>query len=51
MIAVIRFWMAHSRELFGLTIEHVLLVVISTGIALAIGVPLGIFATRRPRLA
>ena len=31
--------------------EHVLLVAVSTAIAVAIGVPLAIFATRRPRLA
>src|SRR6185295_7614601 len=34
-----------------LVAEHVLLVVISTTAAVAIGVPLAIFATRRPRLA
>src|SRR4030095_4505687 len=34
-----------------LVAEHVLLVAISTTIAVAIGVPLAIFATRRPRLA
>ena len=31
--------------------QHVLLVAISTAVAVALGVPLGIFAARRPRLA
>ena len=39
------------QELATLVAEHVLLVVISTAVAVAIGVPLAIFATRRPRLA
>jgi osmoprotectant transport system permease protein len=51
MTAVIRFWLSHRQELATLVAEHVLLVAISTGIAVAIGVPLGIFAARRPRLA
>ena len=45
------FWATHAGELATLTAEHVLLVVISTAIAVGIGVPLGIFATHRPRLA
>jgi osmoprotectant transport system permease protein len=32
-------------------LEHLFLVVVSTGIAVAIGVPLGILLTRKPRLA
>ena len=51
MTAVVRFWLAHQQELAALVGEHVLLVAISTTIAVAIGVPLGIFAARRPRLA
>ncbi len=51
MMAVLRFWLAHARELATLVGEHVLLVAISTAIAVAIGVPLGILATRRRRLA
>ena len=51
MTAVVRFWLAHQRELATLVAEHVLLVAVSTAIAVAIGVPLAIFATRRPRLA
>jgi osmoprotectant transport system substrate-binding protein/osmoprotectant transport system permease protein len=48
---VVRFWLAHKQELAALVGEHVLLVAISTTIAVAIGVPLGVFAARRPRLA
>jgi osmoprotectant transport system permease protein len=51
MSDVVRFWFAHGRELATFTAEHVLLVALSTMIAGGIGVPLGIFATRRPRLA
>jgi osmoprotectant transport system permease protein len=48
---VVRFWLAHPQELAALLAEHVLLVALSTAIAVAIGVPLGIFAAKRPRLA
>jgi osmoprotectant transport system permease protein len=45
------FWMTHRGELAVLLSQHVLLVAISTFVAIAIGLPLGIFAARRPRLA
>src|SRR5256885_14429027 len=45
------FWSAHRAELAGLLAQHVLLVAASPAAAVAIGVPLGIFAGRRPRLA
>jgi osmoprotectant transport system permease protein len=51
MIAVVRFWLLHRGELATLFAQHVLLVAISTVVAVAIGVPLGIFAARRPRLS
>jgi osmoprotectant transport system permease protein len=41
----------HGRELLGLTVEHLLLVLVSTGLAILIGVPLGILLTRRPALS
>ena len=41
----------HGGELFGLTLEHLLLVAVSTGIAILIGVPLGILLTRKPPLS
>jgi osmoprotectant transport system permease protein len=43
------FWRNHA-EVLALTLEHLFLVGISTGIAIAIGVPLGVLLTRRPRL-
>src|SRR3954470_10920351 len=45
------FLSSHRAELAGLLAQHVLLVAASTLVAVAIGVPLGIFASRRPRLA
>jgi len=45
------FWSSHRVELAGLLAQHVLLVAASTLAAVAIGVPLGIFASRRPRLS
>jgi osmoprotectant transport system permease protein len=51
MRAVLTFWIAHRTELAGLLGQHVILVVASTAIAAGIGVPLGVFASRRPRLA
>ena len=51
MMALLRFWSTHRAELATLLAQHVLLVAASTLAAIAIGVPLGIFASRRPRLA
>ena len=45
------FWIAHRAELASLFGQHVLLVAGSTLVAVALGVPLGIFSARRPRLA
>ena len=47
---LLEFYAANSGEALGLLLEHLLLVVASTAIAVAIGVPLGIALTRRPRL-
>jgi osmoprotectant transport system permease protein len=44
------FWQAHLGELGTLLARHVFLVTVSTGVAIAAGVPLGILAARRPRL-
>ena len=46
-----QFWASHRAELIALVGQHVLLVAISTLAAIAVGVPLGIFAARRPRLS
>lgn len=51
MKRVFTFWSAHSTELAALLSQHILLVVISTLAAVAIAVPIGIFASRRPRVA
>src|SRR5947208_11526245 len=51
VMAVIAFWKSHAAELAGLVAQHVLIVAISTMVAVAIGVPLGVFASRRPRLS
>lgn len=44
------FWIRRA-EILALTGEHLLLVLVSTLLAVVIGVPLGIALTRRPRLA
>jgi osmoprotectant transport system permease protein len=41
---------SHWRETAALTAEHLLLVLVSTALAVAAGVPLGILLTRRPAL-
>lgn len=51
MSSLVRFWFSHRAETLALLGQHVLLVAVSTLVAVAIGVPLGIFAARRPRLA
>src|SRR5438132_6453808 len=51
MRSLFQFWLSHRAELAGLVAQHVLIVAISTMVAVAIGVPLGIFASRRPRLS
>ncbi len=51
MSRLLTFWSAHWTELLTLLGQHVLLVVVSTLAAVVIAVPLGIFASRRPRLA
>lgn len=50
-MTLLEFLAAHSGELGGLILEHLFLVVISTGIAILIGVPLGVVLTRKPALS
>ncbi len=40
----------HLRELLSLVREHLLLVLLSTGLAVAVGLPVGVLLTRRPGL-
>jgi osmoprotectant transport system permease protein len=44
------FWERHA-DILALTGQHLVLVAVSTLLAAAVGIPLGIFLTRRPRLA
>jgi osmoprotectant transport system permease protein len=48
-VKLLEFWMAHRAELARLLGEHVVLVGASTAVAIAIGVPLGVFAAKRLR--
>ncbi len=45
---LVRFYLDNTREVVGLVGQHLLLVLVSTAIAVAIGVPVGILLTRRP---
>jgi osmoprotectant transport system permease protein len=45
-----QFLVAQRAEVFQLSLEHLVLVAVSTGIAILVGVPLGIALTRRPAL-
>jgi osmoprotectant transport system permease protein len=47
-MTLLRFWQAHATELLSLLQQHLVLVFISTVAAVAIGVPAGIMAARRP---
>ena len=47
---LIAFLAAHRAEFLALLLQHVVLVGASTAAAIAIGVPVGILAARRPRL-
>ena len=48
MSALLAFWSSHAAELGALIRQHLLLVLVSTAIAIGIGVPAGILASRRP---
>ena len=45
------FWASHRHEFMVLLAQHVVLVAAAVSMAVALGVPLGILAARRPRLA
>ncbi|MEX1126947.1 MAG: ABC transporter permease/substrate-binding protein [Vicinamibacterales bacterium] len=49
MMDLLRFWQAHASELATLLQQHVMLVAASTTVAVALGVPAGVMAARRPR--
>jgi osmoprotectant transport system permease protein len=50
MTALLRFLAGHRAEFEALFAQHVLLVVTSTAAAIAIGLPVGVLAARRPRV-
>jgi osmoprotectant transport system permease protein len=49
-VRLIEFWLAHRAEMLASLAQHLVLVVLATVAAIAIGLPLGIVAARRPRL-
>jgi len=48
-MTLLRFLGEHRAEFLGLLLQHILLVGASTTVAIAIGVPVGVLAARRPR--
>ena len=50
MMPLLEFWQSHAAELWRLIGQHITLVLISTMVAVAVGVPIGIAAARRPRI-
>ncbi len=50
-MGLIEYLSRNRAEFLTLTFEHLVLVGISTGIAILIGVPLGVLLTRRPRFS
>ncbi|HEY0078898.1 MAG TPA: glycine betaine ABC transporter substrate-binding protein [Pyrinomonadaceae bacterium] len=50
MNAALQFLTNNWREILSLTMEHLLLVAVSTGVAVLIGIPVGVFLTRRTGL-
>ncbi len=51
MTRLLAFWASHRAEFIALLAQHITLVAVSTLAAVAIGIPLGIFAARRPRFS
>jgi osmoprotectant transport system permease protein len=50
-VSFLEFLLSNRQEVLGLIAEHLFLVVVSTAVAISIGVPLGILLTRKPRLS
>ncbi len=50
-MSLLQFLLHNRREVTELALEHLFLVAVSTGIAILIGVPLGILLTRKPGLS
>jgi osmoprotectant transport system permease protein len=49
-VNLINFWLSHRPEMLVAIAQHVVLVLAATATAIAIGLPLGIVAARKPRL-
>jgi osmoprotectant transport system permease protein len=49
-VTLLEFWRSHAAELASLLGQHVMLVGLSTAVAIAAGVPIGILAAHRPRV-
>src|SRR5919108_42214 len=47
---LISFWIDHRAELAAMLQQHVLLVALSTGVAIVLGIPMGIVAARSERI-
>jgi len=47
-LKLVEFYAGHAAEVLLLLRQHVYLVGVSTGVALAVGLPLGVLVTRRP---
>jgi osmoprotectant transport system permease protein len=45
---LLEFWLTHRGELAALLVQHAVLVIISTSVAIAVGVPAGVLASKRP---
>src|ERR1044072_7381234 len=48
---LLRFFIENRGEVLQLTFEHLMLVLIATGAAIVVGIPIGVLLTRRPRLS
>ncbi len=49
-MSLLQFWLSRRAELLVLLEQHVVLVLVSTSVAVALGIPSGVLAARRPRL-
>src|SRR5947209_2859999 len=50
-MSLLRFFIENRSEMLQLILQHLLLVVVATGTAAIVGVPIGILLTRRPALS
>src|ERR1700694_2816625 len=48
-MSLVRFWLTHRGELAVLLGQHAVLVLVSTSVAVAVGIPAGVLAARHPR--